>query len=401
MSLSTFTWLDHAPDDARRVREALAAFDEKGMVDPLGFGVVRDAFSELLFPGTSTVQTRARYFLFVPWLYQRLDADGVSLADGAGHARASEVRLIEALLRGSPSHEGIIGRFARGRVSQLPSFVYWGGLGRWGIRRFAGTRRDYVATLVQRRRAREAEPGTARSDWHPNLPGEPDGLLESTSLSLTEEEADFLRDRILNSAPTSYLAALVRDGDSSQRGDTPWEHPLAAAMQGERAQQLHHAKLFAIITWGANLLYNAELSRLLVADGGRPLNVDFDGILGDWLAEVRALEHALASWDRAEFWQTVHMSTPVVPSSVVRFVDWWLDRVAADPQDAIGARDVRSTLASREATLKGARAKLANRRARERSPGAQGGELLTFRWPQVSRIVRDIHEGLEGHAEPA
>jgi hypothetical protein len=35
--------------------------------------MVRDAFSEMLFPGLSTVQTRARYFLLVPWAYRRLD----------------------------------------------------------------------------------------------------------------------------------------------------------------------------------------------------------------------------------------------------------------------------------------------------------------------------------------
>jgi len=31
--------------------------------------VVRDAFSDLMFPGTSTAQTRATYFLLVPWYY--------------------------------------------------------------------------------------------------------------------------------------------------------------------------------------------------------------------------------------------------------------------------------------------------------------------------------------------
>jgi hypothetical protein len=72
VAVSTFSWLDHRDEDQRRVREALSAFDQPGMVDPLGFGVVRDAFSEMLFPGISTVQTRARYFLLVPWAYRRL-----------------------------------------------------------------------------------------------------------------------------------------------------------------------------------------------------------------------------------------------------------------------------------------------------------------------------------------
>src|SRR5437016_2751291 len=109
-AISTFTWLDHREDDAQRVREALAAFDEQGMVDPLGFGVVRDAFSEQLFPGISTVQTRARYFLLVPWVYRRLDDEGVPPSEGTTRARELEVALIEALLRGSTDPAGIIGR---------------------------------------------------------------------------------------------------------------------------------------------------------------------------------------------------------------------------------------------------------------------------------------------------
>lgn len=45
-------------------------FEEPGTRDELGIGPVRDAFSEQLFPGTSVIQTRARYFLFVPWAFK-------------------------------------------------------------------------------------------------------------------------------------------------------------------------------------------------------------------------------------------------------------------------------------------------------------------------------------------
>lgn len=38
----------------------------------LGFAPIRDAFADYFFPGTSTIQTRARYFLFVPWIMSLL-----------------------------------------------------------------------------------------------------------------------------------------------------------------------------------------------------------------------------------------------------------------------------------------------------------------------------------------
>ena len=61
-------WLDTSSDEQRRVRELIALFAQSESRDELGIGQVRDAFSEMLFPGTSVIQTRARYFLFVPWI---------------------------------------------------------------------------------------------------------------------------------------------------------------------------------------------------------------------------------------------------------------------------------------------------------------------------------------------
>lgn len=60
MAASTFTWLDH--HDTQRVPEALGAFDEKGMTDPLGFCPVWDALSDTLFPGTVTENARTLKF---------------------------------------------------------------------------------------------------------------------------------------------------------------------------------------------------------------------------------------------------------------------------------------------------------------------------------------------------
>jgi hypothetical protein len=63
---SSFTWLDYADTDRRQAMDFLSQLGEKGTVDQLGIGTVRDAIADILFPGTSTIQTRARYFLFVP-----------------------------------------------------------------------------------------------------------------------------------------------------------------------------------------------------------------------------------------------------------------------------------------------------------------------------------------------
>jgi hypothetical protein len=408
MAVSTFTWLDHREDDAQRVREALGAFDEKGMIDPLGVGPVRDAFSDMLFPGISTIQTRARYFLIVPWVYRSLDTDGIGPQDGARVARERELAVIESLLRGSDDHDGVIGRFARQATKQLPSFVYWGGLGTWGIRRFDGTRADYVASLDARRRRRgwaETEdgetPAAAGQTWHPGLPPTPDDLFDATTLALTGDEALFLQGRVLDSAPGTFLALLLRDGSSADHGDMPWDHPLAPVAPPNIRRQLHHAGLFSLVWWGAGLLYNDELSRLLEHEGGNPLPADYGAALAAWSDEMAQRGAELAGWDRADFWRLVHSQNPYVAAPVRQFVDWWLDVATERRHDVATNRRVRDDLRRREAAIKGPRAKLANRRARERAPGAQGDVQLGFRWRQVTRIAGDIQRALESDAQPA
>jgi hypothetical protein len=56
---SMFTWVDFAEDDRRKMADIIALFAEKDTRDELGLGGIRDTFADLLFPATSTIQTRA------------------------------------------------------------------------------------------------------------------------------------------------------------------------------------------------------------------------------------------------------------------------------------------------------------------------------------------------------
>ena len=53
-------WIDFSEKDRKRALEVIQNLTEQGAVDEIGIGVVRDAFSDYFFPGTSTVQTRAK-----------------------------------------------------------------------------------------------------------------------------------------------------------------------------------------------------------------------------------------------------------------------------------------------------------------------------------------------------
>ncbi|MBC7630704.1 DUF6361 family protein [Aeromicrobium sp.] len=66
---STIAWLDSSREEQRRIREVINLFSQTESRDELGIGQVRDSFTDQLFPGTSTLHTRARYLLLIPWCY--------------------------------------------------------------------------------------------------------------------------------------------------------------------------------------------------------------------------------------------------------------------------------------------------------------------------------------------
>jgi len=143
---SSFNWVDFAEDDRRRMMEILHLFHEKEIREELGIGTVRDAFSDILFPGTSTLHTRAKYFLFIPWIFMKHEGKKTSSDKIEEYSRYDEISLIRALIN-SGEDDGVIGKVAGSKLKILPSYMYWSGLGIWGIRRFDGTLYQYFRSL--------------------------------------------------------------------------------------------------------------------------------------------------------------------------------------------------------------------------------------------------------------
>src|SRR3954465_12682008 len=105
---SSFAWLDYSARERPTMLEVVDLFRDKGTVDELGVGTIRDAFADRLFPGTSTLQSRTRYWLFFPWLYQRLEGPKVTSAAADSRIRQLQADLVRSLEKGGES-EGVIG----------------------------------------------------------------------------------------------------------------------------------------------------------------------------------------------------------------------------------------------------------------------------------------------------
>lgn len=379
--------------------DIIELFGEQTTRDELGLGAIRDAFADLLFPGTSTIQTRARYFLFVPWMYASLEKKEVGSSQVAKRARREEEALIAGLLEGG-ERGGVIGRRARKGLKRLPSSIYWRGLGVWGIRLFPGSRDEYHHRLdrfyasIKRKRNEDGEPveGSQNRNWHRG-PDAPDDFPARVTFELTREEAEYLRERVLARVPHTMLSFLLDLGQMTEASAFPWQHPQFAQLPLHVREQLDHARLFSDAMHGATLLYNLMLSE----EYG---NEEWEGVyrdeLGEWAALSEERQPRLAAWDLGRFWQIVATGGGRVTPQARAFVESWMAFCLA-PGGALSANKERASrllVREREKSLKGALARLGNRRALELWNGAAGAAPLDYRWPTAHRIVTDIQAGL-------
>ncbi|KKM12615.1 hypothetical protein SY88_02610 [Clostridiales bacterium PH28_bin88] len=403
---SFFSWMDYSEHERRQVLDVIDMFNEQDTRDELGIGTVRDAFADMLFPGTSTIQTRARYFLFVPWTYLELERLKVPSNQIAARARREEVAVIEALAQ-SEDQEGIIGIQARAALKRLPSNVYWQGLGRWGIRLFAGSQDQYHRSLDvfygrtnRRQRNDDGEPfdGAIPKNWHAGLPPRPEGFPKEASFSLSKLEAEYFRERIMARAPGALLAFLVEQGEVFVRVPFPWEHHLVSKLPAHNREQLQHARNFSETIHGAALLYNLMLAELA---GLKDLSDEYNQRLQDWALRLAERVDVLSEWDRRRFWEIVFSSGARIPIPTRRFIDAWLDLVligdvGRNARSASLNDDARQLIHERERSLKHGQARLDNRRALEIWNGAAGTAQLNYRWRVAQTILLDILAGLKG-----
>lgn len=66
-------WIDFSKTERSKILSVLDLLSESGTLDELGIAPVRDGFSNLFFPGTTTIQTRAKYFFIVPYALKQLE----------------------------------------------------------------------------------------------------------------------------------------------------------------------------------------------------------------------------------------------------------------------------------------------------------------------------------------
>ena len=387
--------------------DLVSALSEPGTLDELGIGAIRDTISDVLFPGTSTIQTRARYFLFIPWILQMVERRFRS--NPAYHARRLQLDLCNALDEAHGANEGVIGREAGAALRTWPITIYWNGLERWGVRQYRGSISSYYSALRRppswlsesSAPAERGEDGSAETEdrrpgnWAPTIPPPPDDFPNVVTFELTTDEAGFLSDMIRFAHSESLLAHLLEPGnDNRDVGvDFPWGHPAARTAPPAIQRWLQDASLFSLVHRGAALLYSLMLAEMLVADGyDQEHRVEvFSRDFASWSREIEASFADIGQWDRAAMWQRILGSNHRIRPLVRRFTDSWYSLVTTHAITSLADdREARDLIRNRERSLKGARARLTNADARAARRGYPASGRLTFRWPQVMTMTDDI-----------
>jgi len=417
--ISSIGWIDFSSEHRDRVRTVLDLLAEKGVVDELGIGVIRDAFADLLFPGISTIQTRAKYFLIVPRLLKNYEdltdrqRRNQSLSNFlAEREKQCRIRLVEKYSK--QENLGIIGVSFGTRadrdVHRQPSSVYWNGLRTFGIiktdlsrdeycYRHSGHRPSISLLLKECKEERGDDVDAEEVSRSPviTLPTAPD-WPERIAITLHRNEASFLRQQIVATRPQSLLGQILMDASAQDQflalsqnasfADLATLPFIKKLPSPELRQIVMRAKLFWELLYGAHIRYNCLLQESF---GTSTLAREYASQWAAWRQGMRAFPWS--QWDSEAMWAYVLKAGGRVRGFTKKFVERWIELAGSlPPQNSMFDECV----IRQEKNNKHGHARLRIDNRSEQVSGWIGIDRLNYRLPQAWRIVGDIHQAESG-----
>ena len=226
-------------EEKKRVAKMMQLLQESEAIEELGIGRVRDHFSNTLFPGTSTLQHHAKYFVVMPSLYYHTAFKSrkfQNLAEVSRYIKEAEVQITRQMAKWdnnqiNTTETGITGintlkdalNDYNKYVKYDPAYIYGSGLARYGIIPDTGVER-LILELNKKHFADPHNKGALKSEDTTEDAGDLTGDKQviktcgesydffngkTMSLALTEKEASFMKDRILSSCDGTMLAYLI------------------------------------------------------------------------------------------------------------------------------------------------------------------------------------------------
>ncbi len=382
-------WIDYSKEEKNRITTILSMLSEQGTLDELGIGTIRNAFSEALFPAVSTLYTRAKYFVLIPYIFSMVMQQKrvESASDFRRWFERYEDDLIDVLIKNSPSGtKGIFGSSVRKQGKTLryrPSTIYWNGIKTLGIIRHPDFSIDDACDVLFRKmnRRREVIP---KSEGVDEAGDDDDVLLDGLSIFtpiipdydvmiaadiyLNKKESEYLKERFITSRDTrdSLIAHMLREDIYAENLEQLNTEKLPKKLRGI----VELAKQFTSFVYGAYKLYNVIFSD----------------------CQDQTIVEGFESWIENEY-QPFNLDEIIAFSECPKTTADFLLNL----NQAFSERDVEtaeSIVINREKYIKRDRAKL--RKPNEyRYEKPVHDHRLNYRFPVASTIIKDIREGLK------
>lgn len=410
-------WIEMTADDLNRARDYLRRLEE-GTQDELGFGIIRDFFSEEFFPATSTVMSIARQYVFVPFCCLHLERR--ILDENCKLERAlSELYKMENHLRHCVSD------IQKEDVKRLPSVIYWPALRKLNIFTANWSLTNYLRRLVEEVGKRYQDddatshaPSDDISPWDPGLLHLYEQEMEKSRLiaenrfhfkdptdksansRLTRHEAKYLQQVFIRHSEKkpSIMSHILQQGVAPEQW-LPWDmqHPR------ELQHAVQDAKRFSLLVGGARLIY----FHLLIEERKRrslPAFVDAPDYAECFSAWWKVARGYLSGWDFDVFLKGIQQA--LRPYRKDReFLSGFFNQVngASNASTAFNSPTLREMVRARERRVRPFKSRLYNPRHLEQwkpipydITNLNSAYGLDFRGGIASKLCREIIEGLNG-----
>jgi len=398
---SIFSWVDFSDEDREKMVQIIRQLRQQDTIDELGIGSVRDSIANILFPGTTTIQTRAKYMLFVPWILKKMEKNRVPSENISQRVKREEIKLCDSLLE-MGFKDGVIGAISGEGLQRFPSSIYWAGLQIWGIRKFRGSLNDYYQGLNSYYHLKKGN--ITRDDqevllysnfgenWDEGLPKSPEELPGKEGLDLTKNEAQYLLEKLLINCRESLLTNIIYLRRTARK-DFVWENTFIDKLNNDLQIKVMHSQNFSEIMQGAALVYNYLLAEKKERE---ELINKYKEKLAEWQIAMSSRAEVFLNWNLEHFWNLVYSELTVnVPNRTKRFIDKWIEIVLKNIDDIfVDEEGIKRLIDYRENEVKGRRSRLKNPDYLAKWSGAAGTRQLDYRWRVVKKIINDTIRGL-------
>lgn len=303
-------WIDFSKDERSKILSVLDLLGEKGVLDELGISQIRDAYSDLFFPGTSTIQTRAKYFFIVPYALRDLEFNNqYDFFKLKKTFDKTEKECAHIFLENNPDELGVIGRRSiqgGSWVSRTPASIYWAGLRKYGFFKGKMSIDQYIKFIaIQKQNTLGAvKLGNSSDESHDdknagdvqkihlfNIPSYKRNWIDDLDINLTFEEGQFLKNQIIETCPDSLMAYVLKYDiheflDISSFSDL---QAIIYMFPDEIKNNYNKANSFSEFCFALRVIYNLIISENKNKEAIREFdnlnfheisNIDIDGIMG-------------------------------------------------------------------------------------------------------------------------